>query len=46
MTEANTEPLIVKNEGPVGVLQLHRPKVSQRTQSRIDVQIGGGGRSL
>ena len=27
MTEANTEPLIVKNEGPVGVLQLHRPKV-------------------
>ena len=27
MTEANTEPLIVKNEGPIGVLQLHRPKV-------------------
>ena len=39
MTEANPEPLIVKNEGPVGVLQLHRPKVLNAS-IRIDVQIG------
>lgn len=27
MTESIPEPLIVKTEGPIGVLQLHRPKV-------------------
>ena len=31
MTEANPEPLIVKTEGPVGVLQLHRPRCSTRS---------------
>ena len=46
MTEATFEPLIVKNEGSVGVLQLHRPKVHNALTPELRSKLAAAAEAL